>query len=148
MKNAKYLNIARSIAELSKDQSTKVGAFILGPEGEGGVWGYNGAPRGCRADEDHRFQNRPEKYFWAEHAERNAIFTAARQGFNTKGCSIVITHMPCMDCARAIVQAGIVRVIVPQPTQDMLTRWSEHFLRTQQLFKETGIKLEIVDEPN
>jgi dCMP deaminase len=50
---------------------------------------------------------RPEKYLWMEHAERNAIYNAARVGIPLKGCVIYMDGIPCMDCARAIVQAGI-----------------------------------------
>lgn len=141
-KNIKYLNIATAVASLSKDRSTKVGAVILGPDGEGGPWGYNGAPRGCSADEDHRTEIRPEKYFWMEHAERNAIYTAARTGFRTVGATMVITHAPCMDCARAIVQAGIKKVIFPVPSHELVERWGEQFTYSEQLFIECGIEVE------
>lgn len=138
--------IAQAVSTLSKDSSTKVGALILGKDGEGGPWGYNGAPRGCYADEDHRFMERPEKYMWAEHAERNAIYTAARTGFRTVGCSIYVTHPPCMDCARAIVQAGIKRVIAVRPTAEFAERWAEHITRTKQLFAECGVLYSFIDK--
>ncbi len=139
-KIAKLMTIARAVAQLSKDD-TKVGAVIVGPDGEGGPWGYNGAPRGCSADEDERFQTRPEKYFWAEHAERNAIYSAARAGFSPKGCTLVVTHFPCMDCARAIVQSGIKRVVVGKMTAEFSERWHESIIRSIRLFDETGVEL-------
>jgi len=49
---------------------------------------------------------RPAKYLWLEHAERNAICNAARAGTATEACTIYVEIMPCMDCARAIVQAA------------------------------------------
>lgn len=136
----KLLKVAEAIAQLSKDKSSKVGALIIGPDGEGGPWGYNGAPRGCRADEDERMETRPEKYMWAEHAERNAIYAAARKGFPTKGCSILVTHPPCMDCARAIVQAGIKQVFYPEPDLEFVKRWGDHMGRTKHLFEECGVQ--------
>lgn len=142
-KNEKYIDIAKAIAALSKDPSTKVGAVLLGPNGEGGAWGYNGAPRGCNADVDHR-SDRPEKYFWFEHAERNAIYTAARTGFTTTGCTMVVTHAPCMDCARGIVQAGIKKVIFPKPDKDFFERWEDHLERMAYLFSECGIEVEVI----
>lgn len=143
MKLKKYLNIARAIAELSKDD-TKVGAVLIGPNGEGGPWGYNGAPRGCVADEDERKNERPEKYYWFEHAERNAIYAAARTGFPTEGCALVVTHFPCMDCARAIVQAGIKIVVVSEMTDTFKTRWADHIERSARLFNECGVLVEVV----
>lgn len=141
----KYLNIAKSVADLSKDD-TKVGAVLIGPNGEGGPWGYNGAPRGCSADEDERKEGRPEKYYWFEHAERNAIYAAARTGFSTTGCSLVVTHFPCMDCARAIVQAGIKSVVVAPMTDAFKERWADHIERSYLLFEECGVSVEVVHD--
>jgi len=141
--SSKYLPVAQAIAQLSKD-TTKVGAVILGPNGEGGPWGYNGAPRKCSADEDER-RERPEKYWWFEHAERNAIYSAARAGFATDGATIVVTHPPCMDCARAIVQAGIKRVIAGGQGLDA-ARWGEHLARAERLFAEVGVEFILIGD--
>lgn len=146
-KNDKYMIQAKAAALHSKDTSTKVGAILIGPDGEGGPFGYNGAPRGCKADEDARFQTRPEKYHWAEHAERNVIYTAARRGFSTLGSTIVVTHFPCMDCARAIVQAGIKRVVTLQPDPDFEERWFAQIARAIRLFKECGVEVEVLPSP-
>ena len=143
-KNIKFLNIATAVAALSKDPSTQVGAVILGAAGEGGPWGYNGACRGSTADEDNRILERPEKYLWIEHAERNAIYTAARTGFRTVGATMVITHAPCMDCARAIIQAGIKKVIFPSPSPELVERWGDSFKKAEQLFGECRVELEFL----
>ena len=141
-KLAKYMGIVDAIAKLSKDQSTQVGALILGPSFEVRSVGYNGAPRGCSADEDERGVTRPEKYFWFSHAELNAITNAARVGTPLAGSSIVVTHPPCMDCARAIVQAGIIEVVTRMPSDEFLERWSDHTRRTKHLFEECYVKYE------
>ncbi len=138
-KARKYLEIARATANLSKDQSTKVGAIVLGPSGEVRSLGYNGAPRGCRADEDERGTTRPEKYFWFSHAELNAITNAARVGTPLDGSDIIVTHPPCMDCARAIVQAGIKTVWCQRPESEFIQRWEEHIERSTKLFAECGV---------
>lgn len=137
-KLAKYMEIVDATAKLSKDASTKVGALILGPSFEVRSLGYNGAPRGCAADEDERNQ-RPEKLFWFSHAELNAVTNAARVGTPLDGCALLVTHPPCMDCARAIVQAGIVCVITRDPGPEFLERWVEHTRRTQALFEECQV---------
>ena len=135
----KYLGLAGAVSLFSKDASTQVGALIIGPAGEVRGTGYNGAPRGSKADEDNRM-HRPEKYFWFEHAERNAIYNAARCGTPTDGCTMIITHPPCMDCARAIVQAGIKDVIWNVPNSEFGNRWLEHKDRATFLFDECGVK--------
>lgn len=135
----KYFDIVDATARLSKDSSTQVGAIILGQSFEVRSLGYNGAPRGCSADEDERGQQRPEKYFWFSHAELNAITNAARVGTPLAGCALLVTHPPCMDCARAIVQAGIVDVLTRMPSDEFLERWREHTERTQKLFQECHV---------
>ena len=140
-KAAKYMEIARAAARFSKDPSTQVGAVIIGQAKEVRSLGYNGAPRGCGADEpgDERGSARPEKYFWFSHAELNAITNAARVGTPLDGCTLLVTHPPCMDCARAICQAGIKHVVAVRPTSEFIARWREHMSRSQRLFDECGV---------
>jgi len=135
----KFLKVAESFAAFSKDPSTKVGAVIVGPSGEVRSSGWNGAPRGCAADEDHRFLDRAEKLYWVAHAELNAITNAARVGTPLEGCSIIVTHPPCCACAISIVQAGIKAVYCPTPSDEFMSRWSEHIDRSNKLFSETNV---------
>lgn len=139
-----YMEIAYATARLSKDSSTKVGALIIGPANEIRSMGYNGAPRGCCADEDTRGETRPEKYFWFSHAELNAITNAARAGTPLDGCTLLVTHPPCMDCARAIVQAGIKQVVTMEMDGEFYHRWHEHLLRADKLFNECGVRYTII----
>ena len=143
-KARKYLEIAYATANLSKDASTKVGAIVVGPSLEVRSIGYNGAPRGCTADEDERGTARPEKYFWFSHAELNAITNAARVGTPLFGGTLVVTHPPCMDCSRAIVQAGIVEVFVPEWGHEFSSRWHDHIIRSRRLFEECGVAFSVI----
>jgi dCMP deaminase len=144
MNYAKYMDIAWAVSRLSKDESTQVGALIVGPTKEIRSVGYNGAPRGSSADEDDRGRDRPEKYFWFSHGELNAITNAARVGIPLDGSSLVVTHPPCMDCARAIVQAGIKRVITNPVTPEFRARWEAHILRSRRLFEECGVEFHVL----
>lgn len=144
-KAKKYMEIAYATARLSKDSSTKVGAIVIGPTQEVRSLGYNGAPRGCTADEDERATTRPEKYFWFSHAELNTITNAARVGTPLEGSTLLVTHPPCMDCARAICQAGIKHVIAARPTDEFVQRWGEHIARTRRLFEECGVTYTEID---
>lgn len=92
----------------SKDPSTKCGCVIASPDNDILVLGWNDLPRGIahRADR----HQRPQKYIWTEHAERNAIYNAGRMGVSLKGAKLYVTRMPCPDCARAIIQSGIISV--------------------------------------
>ena len=41
------------------------------------------------------------------HAEQNALYYCAKEGISVKNCSIYVTHFPCLNCTKAIIQAGI-----------------------------------------
>lgn len=62
---------------------------------------------------EERWNKRPEKYRWVEHAERNAIYQAARHGFSTVGATMYFntTGLPCSDCTRAVIQAGVTELV-------------------------------------
>jgi dCMP deaminase len=137
----RFMELARSVATWSKDNSTIVGCVIVGPDQEVRSLGYNGFPRGVDDNVEKR-RERPEKYFWTEHAERNAIFNAARMGTALKGCRAYVSCMfICMDCARALAQAGIAEIICDEPADDpeLALRWAEDIKRSTELFHEAGV---------
>jgi dCMP deaminase len=137
-----YLNICKAVAERSKDPNTQVGCIIAGRAHEIRSTGYNSPPRGIRDDVPERLE-RPTKYLWMEHAERNAIYNAARCGTPLEGCTIYIELMPCMDCARAIVQSGIREVVVSRERMSQYSSeyYDEHFSMVEVLFQEAGVKV-------
>lgn len=137
-----YLSICQVVATRSKDPNTQIGCVIVGPAHEIRSTGYNSFPRGIRDDVPERL-TRPEKYLWIEHAERNAICNAARAGTATERCTLYVEIMPCMDCARAIVQAGITEVAISaeRMTQYTSDYYDQHFGRVEVLFGEAGVKV-------
>ena len=84
-----FISLAYLIAMKSKDTKTKHGSVIVGIDNEIVSTGYNSPPRGIDDNKPER-QGRPEKYFWNEHSERNAIYNAARIGVSLKGCRLLI----------------------------------------------------------
>src|SRR3954464_4802300 len=135
-----YLDICKVVATRSKDPNTQIGCVIIGPSHEIRSTGYNSFPRGIRDDVPER-RVRPTKYLWIEHAERNAICNAARAGTALEGCTIFVEIMPCMDCARAIVQAGIREVVVSaaRMTEYSSDYYNEHFGNAEILLNEAGV---------
>lgn len=112
-----FISLAMQVKEKSKDQSTKVGAVIVGSDSDNSILstGFNGFCRGVDETPPERWE-RPEKYDWVEHAERNAIYNAARNGVKLAGSSLYLVGMgppttPCINCARAVIQAGIGKVV-------------------------------------
>jgi len=140
-----YLDICAAVGARSKDPNTKLGCIIVGPHHEIRTTGYNSFPRGIRDDVPERLV-RPTKYLWIEHAERNAICNSARTGTPTEGCTLYVEIMPCMDCARAIVQAGIVSVVVSADRMKAYSSdyYNEHFGMVEVLFAEAGVAVKQV----
>jgi dCMP deaminase len=135
----RFMDLACHIGGWSKDRSTKVGCIIVGPDREIRATGYNGFPRRVNDDADERHA-RPAKYRWTEHAERNAIFNAARIGVSLLGTSMYLPWFPCMDCARAIVQSGIKELIAYKPDLSH-PQWGEDFRLALKLFDETPVNV-------
>ena len=108
-----YIEGAKWVATKSKDESTKVGCILVSDSNEVLSTGFNGFPRNCNDDVPERHE-RPLKYDWFEHAERNAVYNAARNGVMLLGSTAYVTHPPCKDCARGLIQAGIKEVIWPE----------------------------------
>lgn len=109
-----FMTMAYLAASRSTDQSTHAGTVIVTMDNAVVSTGYNGPPRGM----DNPPQTRPEKYFYFEHSERNAIYNAASHGTKLYGCKLYVNFLPCADCARAIIQSGIKEVIVHKEGQD------------------------------
>jgi dCMP deaminase len=135
-----YLGIAEAVKLKSKDQSTQIGAVIVGDDKQIVSTGYNSFPRNIVDGNDER-QLRPEKYYWMEHAERNAIYNAALNGVSTKGTSIYLTcGIPCCDCARGIINSGIKKVYCKeQDTTKNREHWDEHAIRSMEMFTEADV---------
>lgn len=140
----RFIDLAAHIAQWSKDPSTKVGAVLVdGNKRVIGV-GYNGIPTGVD-DNDERLFDREKKLMYFEHAERNVIYTAAARGINVSKCILYCTHIPCCDCARAIIQSGIGAVYYPEKNKNGLSeRWHESIRATRKMFLESGIILDSV----
>lgn len=137
-----FMTMAYLVAMKSKDESTHIGAVVVGPDKEVRSTGYNSFPRGLNDKLPSR-QERPEKYFWFEHAERNAIYNATLAGVSLKGCKMYTTDVPCMDCARGIVQSGIVKVIIDEAQKEIsMEKWADHQVRAVEMFKEVGVELD------
>jgi len=137
-----FLSLAEVVKLKSKDQSTQIGAVVVG-EGKNVLsTGYNSFPRGLDDSLQER-QERPEKYFWIEHAERNAIYNAALEGVSLKNSTIYLTSgLPCMDCARAIVNSGIKIVWCKRVcTTKNKEKWEESQMKSLQLLNECGVEI-------
>jgi len=138
----RFLDMAEGVGEWSKDRSTKVGCVIVDDNRVVLATGYNGFPRGIDDDVDERHE-RPAKYMWTEHSERNALYSAARNGVRLDRSTIFVPWLPCADCARGIIQCGI-KAVVTKKLDDLdlkKARWAESHSFSMKLFEESGMNL-------
>jgi dCMP deaminase len=138
------------VASKSKDTRTRIGAVIV-RDNRVISEGYNGMPIGVNDNVQERYE-RPEKYFWFEHGERNAVFACARFGIACQGGVMYTQGVPCADCARAVIQAGIKEVVVHKQWQEWEVefyweRWIESQKRSTTLLSEGGVQVRVLDCP-
>lgn len=114
----RFFSLAHLIGSWSEDKSRQIGAVVVGPAQEIRSTGFNGLPRGVSGEQQSRHsRDDGEKYFWFEHAERNAIYNAARVGIPLLGCEIYSTLFPCSECLRGIVQSGLSKLKTYAPPE-------------------------------
>ncbi len=140
-KNIAHIKAANAYAELSYARRLKVGAVIVRDDRIVSI-GYNGTPAGRDNNCEWliwpgtKIKNTLKKLSNVEisdrlaqgaellskdevcHAEMNAIMFAAKNGVSTDNCSLYVTHSPCFECAKMIVQCGINTVFYEQVYRD------------------------------
>lgn len=138
----KFVELSRHIAEWSKDTNSKNSAIIVDEDNIVISMGYNGFPIGCDDKIMSRYE-RPDKYLFTEHAERNAIYHAAKLGVSIKCCTMYVTLFPCADCARGIIQSGIKKLVSPIPDVDH-ERWGTHFKASLIMLEEAKVEVVLI----
>lgn len=136
----RLLKMAKEVASWSKDSSTKVGAVITTTDGSPVSWGFNGMPMGIDDDVPERHE-RPYKYKWMAHAERNAMDLA--QKTDMSDCVMFVTFSPCTSCAQSIIQRKIKTLVVDEEfTADkMPERWQEDMRVAVEMLTEAGVTI-------
>jgi dCMP deaminase len=131
-----YLRKAYQVAtKYSPDPSTKVGAIIISTSGHI-IEGWNHLPSGVEID----LNDRDLKYKMIEHAERAAIFYAARKGIALEGATMVCPWAACADCARAIAESGFKEVVCHGNAIDATPeRWRKDIEIATIIFKAAGV---------
>lgn len=84
----------------------------------------------------------PLKYEYVEHAERNLIYAAAKAGIATAGCTMYCPWFACADCARAIIQSGIICVVGhDNPLHKKAIHWIDKVARADEMLTEAGVMI-------
>ncbi len=110
-----FMGIAQLTSMRSKDPNTQVGACIVSSDNRVLSVGYNGAPNGFSDDEfpwDREAKNEYDtKYPYVCHAEMNAILNFRGNMRELQGARLYVHYFPCVNCTKALIQAGIKEVI-------------------------------------
>lgn len=138
-----WMGIAAKTAEnRSKDPNTQVGAVIVNDRQRSLTTGYNGFPEGCA--ETPELWERPVKYGRVIHAELNAIADAARRGVAIEGSTLYVTHFPCLNCAKAVIAAGVKHVVA----RSVLSNWGDDCKAAAELMNEAGVSWWLWEGPD
>ena len=132
-----FMTITRQVAERSTCLRAKVGAVIVRDKNILAT-GYNGAPAGLPHCTDvgcliYRSTtpsgDLEENCFRCIHAEMNAIAQAAKNGAGIRDAAVYVTHTPCIQCFKVLINTGIKRIVYDKPykvhTLDELLRFSD-----------------------
>ena len=141
-KNKKYKVLLKDCyryAERSNHPSTHNAALLL--DGKKVVlMGVNILPLGVKWKKE-RFEG-DNKHLYPNHAERDVIYKAARDGISTKGLTMVMAWLPCIPCANAVISAGIKKLIVhKQMIERTRAGWHEELKNAVQIMKEAGVEI-------
>lgn len=129
-------------ATSSPDTSTQIGAVIANASGRiySTTKSFNGFVLGWAPTEAD--YERPRKYLVTEHAERRAIYKAARNGIALEGGTLYSTWAACTDCARAIVEVGLTQLVRHHPPHDdAVDRWLESVALGDEIMKAGGVDI-------
>lgn len=146
----RFLLRCEGVKDRSYDPDRKVGVLIVDSAGSVLAEGVNAPPDRLQLTAESAkaaISLDPSwKYFMFEHAERNAIFSARDRRVSIVGATMYGTLYPCSDCARAIVAAGISRLVLSAADEDPVrdAKWLEHYKFSQKIFELGGVTVEVV----
>lgn len=139
-----FLKLAYEQLSDSIDGPAGVGAVIIHPDRGLVACGANQLPPGIlNPDESRTLPGSAEKEYWSEHAERIAVYRAAREGVSLDGCTMHVTLFPCHHCARAIILSGIKDVVCPVPPDIQHKKFGESWKRSVMLLLEAKVAVYI-----
>lgn len=136
---SKYMDAAKMAAKRSDDPDTQVGIAIVLRDGEL-FCGSNRAPPGITLTDARK--QRPAKYDFIEHAERDVLFRLAREGRSAVGATAYLPWFPCPECARTLVAFGVSKLVCYKPSDEQFVDPKWRFNHAHQIMLEGGMTVE------
>lgn len=122
-----FMKIAYAVSERSTCDLSVVGCVLV-REKRILTTGFNGSPVGQAHCEEVGHLMAGENCLRTIHAETNAIIQAALHGVSTKGATCYVTHFPCLNCTKVLINAGIIRIVYA--STNLMSETAMHFLKT------------------
>lgn len=92
-----------------------------------------------------RQRDKAARYKYSIRAERNVIYLASKLGIKTEGLTMVCSWATCGDCAQAIIQAGIKKLVAHKQALDKSGHWQEDIEFAFNMLREAGVEVIIYD---
>lgn len=133
-----FMGVAMLSGMRSKDPNTQVGACIVSSDNKILSMGYNGFPMGCSDDEfpwTREGDPLDNKYLYSTHSELNAILNY--RGGSLDDAKLYVSLFPCNECAKAIIQSGISKVVYEDDKYD----GTPNNVASKKMFKDAQVEL-------
>lgn len=105
-----FMSIAHMIAKRSTCDRALVGCLLVNKDNRIVSSGYNGSIKGNPHCSEIGHTMRDGHCIATIHAEMNALLYCAKEGIKVDGCVCYVTHFPCLNCTKALIQAGISKI--------------------------------------
>ena len=137
----RIFDIAKSVAEWSKDPSTKVACVAVDDSHRILSTGYNGFPRNID-DLPEKLSNRETKLIYTSHAEKNCIYNACFHGISLNKSTVYVYGCPiCYECSKGLIQVGVKSIKSKYSEEYTHTKWyAESKFISESMFKEAGVE--------
>lgn len=140
----KLFKIAYTEAQKSTNVATQNSALLIDEKGNIILSAINSFPNNI-AETDERQRDKAIRHKYSVHAERNAIYKAAKMGIKTDGLIMVCPWATCTECAWAIIQSGIKKLITHKQALDRSSHWQEDIDFAFNMLREAGVEIIIFD---
>lgn len=106
-----FMEITEMVATRSTCDRAFVGCTLVNKDNRIVSTGYNGSVAGNPHCDEVGHVLRDGHCIATIHAEMNALLYCAKEGISVKGATAYITHFPCLNCTKALIQAGIAKIV-------------------------------------
>ncbi len=105
-----FMRLAINVASRGTCDRAYVGCLLVNADNRIVSTGYNGSVSGNPQCDEIGHTMRDDHCIATIHAEINALIYCAREGIKVKGTRCYVTHYPCLNCTKALIQAGISKI--------------------------------------